>query len=274
MARALAGNHASPHAWDIDGHPAVGRIDFNYTIMPYRPAGGAWSSAHDLIKYVQLELNQGRLPSGQQLVSAKNLLARRAPNVPLGEDGSYGMGLEEEHSTGVSVVHHGGSMAGYKSDWLALPGAGVGAVLLTNADEGQSLLTPFKRRLLELLYDGEPQAATNIQAVATNSRAAVAKERPKLKLPAAPESASELAAHYTNPALGHIDVRHEGANVTFDFGLWHSRVATRVNEDSTVAFVTVDPTVDGFAFIAGTRDGKRTLLLRDAQHEYLYTEAR
>jgi CubicO group peptidase (beta-lactamase class C family) len=121
MRRALAGNHASPHALDVDGRPTVARMDGNYTVVPYRPAGGAWSSAHDLVKYVQLELAEGKLPDGRQLVSAKNLLVRRAAGVPEGEDAAYGMGLSEEHGTGVSVVHHGGSLFGYKSDWLALP---------------------------------------------------------------------------------------------------------------------------------------------------------
>ena len=93
-------------------------------------------------------------------------------------------------------------------------------------------------------------------------------------LPAAPAAAGALAARYTNPDLGHIDVRHAGADVVFDVGLWHSRMASRSNEDGTVALVTVDPTVAGFPFIVGTRDGKRILTVHDAQHDYVYTEAR
>ena len=54
------------------------------------------------------------------------------------------MGLMEDHSYGVPVVFHGGSMAGYKSNWWVLPGAGVGAVLLTNADEGRLMLQPLR----------------------------------------------------------------------------------------------------------------------------------
>ena len=242
--------------------------------MPYRPAGGAWSSAHDLIKYVQLELARGKLPDGRQLVSEQNLLARRAPGVPTGEDESYGMGLSEDHRTGVSVVEHGGSMAGYKSNILLLPDAGVGAVILTNADEGQSLIGPFKRRLLELVYDGRPEAAGNVAASAASQRASLAKERAKLVVPVAPKAAAALAARYTNPDLGHIDVRHEGGNLVFDFGLWRSAVASRENEDGTTALITFDPTSIGFPFVVGTQSGKRTLTLRDAQHEYVYVESK
>src|SRR5262249_29875554 len=93
MARAQQGNHASPHGDNIDGKPAVATMAFNYSIMPHRPAGGVWTSAHDLIRYVQLELAQGKLPDGKQLVSAENLLARRSPQIAVGESQTYGMGL-------------------------------------------------------------------------------------------------------------------------------------------------------------------------------------
>jgi CubicO group peptidase (beta-lactamase class C family) len=111
MARALRGNHASPHGDNVDGKAAVANIAFDYSIMPHRPAGGVWTSAHDLIRYVQLELAQGKLPDGKQLVSAENLLARRAPQIATGEDSTYGMGLSvDPHvccSRGGSRRQHG-----------------------------------------------------------------------------------------------------------------------------------------------------------------------
>ena len=48
MARALKANHASPHGDDVDGRPQVANMAFNYSVMPHRPAGGVWTSAHDL----------------------------------------------------------------------------------------------------------------------------------------------------------------------------------------------------------------------------------
>ena len=69
--------YAAPHADDVNGHPALADLASNYSIHFLRPAGGAWTSAHDLIRYVQLELNDGKLPNGEQLVSKKNLLIRR-----------------------------------------------------------------------------------------------------------------------------------------------------------------------------------------------------
>ena len=43
-AKALAGNHASPHGDDVDGKTRVASMDINYSIVPARPAGGVWTS--------------------------------------------------------------------------------------------------------------------------------------------------------------------------------------------------------------------------------------
>jgi CubicO group peptidase (beta-lactamase class C family) len=273
MARALHGNHASPHGDDLNGKPAVGNIAFDYSVMPHRPAGGVWTSAHDLIRYVQLELTQGKLPDGKQLVSPENLLMRRQKQVSLGEDQFYGMGLMVDSTYAVPVVHHGGSMAGYKSDILFLPDSGLGAVLLTNSDTGGMLLRPFMRRLLEVAFDGKPEAEADLAATAKNQKAALAKERERLVVPADATLVSQLAKRYTSKELGDLAVLTSAGQTTFDFGEWKSKVASRKNDDGTVSFVTIDPTNLGFEFVMGERAGKRILMIRDGQHEYVFTEA-
>jgi hypothetical protein len=50
-------------------------------------------------------------------------------------------------------------------------------------------------------------------------------------------------------------------------------VATRKNDDGTVALVTTAPGALGFTFVVTERDGKRALVVRDMQHEYVFTEA-
>ncbi len=273
MSRALQGNHASPHGDSVDGKPSLANIAFNYAVMPHRPAGGVWTSSHDLIRYVQLEINKGKLPDGKQLVSEENLLARRIPQVPLGEDAWYGMGLEVDKTWGVTVVHHGGSMAGYKSDIMLLPDAGIGAVILTNADNGGMLLRPFMRRLLEIVYDGKAEAAGDVASAATRQKANFAKERERLTIPADPVQVKALASRYISAELGDINVITRNGVTTFDFGEWKSQVASRKNDDGTMSFVTVDPTNLGFEFVVAQREGKRALIIRDGQHEYWFTEA-
>src|SRR5262249_57851251 len=176
FAKAMKANHASPHGFDVDGKTAVGKMDLNYAVVPVRPAGAWCTSPHDLARYVRLELARGKLPDGGQLVSAENLEARRRPQVLLGEDQSYGMGLMEDRTWGVDVVHHGGDLAGYHSDMMFLPEHGIGAVILTNSDPGVRLRRPLLRRLLEVVFDGRPEAAEDLVASAKLMNAQIAKD--------------------------------------------------------------------------------------------------
>ena len=273
FARALKGNHASPHALDIDGKPALALMEVNYAIVPMRPAGGAWSSVKDVLRYVQLELRKGKLPGGKALLSEDAILARRAPQISIGNDVTYGMGLEVDRTWGIPVVHHGGSMIGYKSDMMWLPEHDVGAVILTNSDTGGILLGPFQRRLLEILFDGHPEAEAQLDAQAKNLQARIAAERKRLVVPADPAFADKLAARYHNDALGDVAVSRKGAVVVFDLGEWQSPVASRKNDDGTMSFVTIAPGIEGFEFVVSDKDGARSLTVRDAQHEYVFTAA-
>ncbi|MBI1897071.1 MAG: beta-lactamase family protein, partial [Acidobacteria bacterium] len=271
--RALKGNHASPHSDDVDSRQMAATMDLNYSIQPHRPAGGVWTSAHDLIRYVQLELAKGRLPNGKVLVSESNLLARRKPYVKVGAYGSYGMGLQVDNRWGTPVVSHGGSMIGFKSDIMFLPEHGVGAVILTNADTGGLMLGSFRRRLLEVLFDGKPEAVEDLAKAAANFRAVQAKFRERLVVPAEEKAAARLAARYTSPELGELAVRRQGTATVFDLGEWRSSVASRKNDDGTISFLTIDPGTAGFEFVESKRDGKRALIVREGQHEYIFTEA-
>ena len=136
FAQALRGNYASAHSLDIDGHPALAAMAVNYSIVAVRPAGGAWSNVNDVLKYVQMELANGVLADGKRYIAADVLRERQQPQVWIGKDAVYGMGLIVDRTYGVSVVSHGGSMIGYKSNMLWLPEHGVGAVILTNSDPG------------------------------------------------------------------------------------------------------------------------------------------
>lgn len=266
IAQAERGNHARPHGVDADGNVVVARMDFNHAIFPARPAGAAWTSAGDLLKYVQMELARGKLPDGRALVSEKNLLARRAKQVAVGETGGYGMGLSINTKWNVTVLSHGGSMLGFKSDMLMLPEHGVGAVILTNGDSGAMMLGAFRRRLLEVLFDGKPEGIDNVLTSAKQWKANVAKNRERLTIPADPAAVAKLAARYHNAALGHITVKAADGATVFDFDEWKGAVASRKNDDGTISFVTIDPP-GGFEFVVAGD----TLVLRDSQHEYVFT---
>jgi hypothetical protein len=75
-----------------------------------------------------------------------------------------------------------------------------------------------------------------------------------------------------NPALGEIEVSRSGGATVFDFGEWRSPVASRKNPDGTVSFLTTATGIDGLEFVVRKTATARTLVFRDAQHEYAFTE--
>jgi CubicO group peptidase (beta-lactamase class C family) len=270
-ARALRGNHAMPHGIDIDGKPAREAMNENYSIISARPAGAAWSNVDDLLKYLAMELADGTLAGGKPYIAKDALLARRTPGVSIGADAAYGMGLFIRTKYDVTVYSHGGDLFGFHSDMMWIPTANVGAVVLTNGDLGPGIRTHFQRKLLELLYDGKPEADENVAQGAHNYFTALAAERKLLAIPAAPAAVAKLAGRYHSASLGDIAVVRKADKTTFDFGEFSSEVGTKANPDGTISFETIEPGVRGFEFVAGDAAGKPTLTLRDAQHEYVFT---
>lgn len=223
--------------------------------------------------FVRNEVTEGRLPDGRQWVARDALLARRAHGVSTGQDAWYGMGVETESIGGVEVVHHGGAVSGYKSDWAVLPAAKVGVVLLTNGENGYPLVSALRRKLLELVYDAAPQADAQVQAQAAGIAQRLAAERAAISR--APLARADLAGLYANAQLGKITVRRDAQSTVFDFGPWATDVGAKADPEARGGwdFVSIAPSeIDDLAFVPGADGGVRTLTLRDLQHAYVYRE--
>ncbi|WP_305096083.1 serine hydrolase domain-containing protein [Croceibacterium aestuarii] len=272
-AEAMAANWAQPYARGFGGPIKPVPIEWDYMVRPYRPAGGAWSTAHDMALYTLNELREGKKADGSTFVSAANLLKRRAHSVPIGEDAWYGMGLMENASKGKSIFDHGGSLLGYKSDFWFIPEDGVGAVLLTNSDTGQTLLGLFQRKLLEVLYDGKAEAAETLAAAVKLGEAARAKAFANIEENGDPEVLARLAPRYENPELGPLLITREDGKAWATFTSGKSSIGTRHNDDGTDSIVLTTPGLLGSAFVIGEKDGKRILRVLDAQHEYDFVES-
>jgi CubicO group peptidase (beta-lactamase class C family) len=272
FALAQRGDFATAHAPDVDGHMTLAEARANYSMVPIRPAGAVWSSVDDMLKYVAMELAEGTLPDGTRFIDRDILLERRVPQVVVATDVTYGMALTVDRVYGTAVVHHGGDMIGFHSDMIWLPEHGVGAVVLTNGDPGWLIRTVFRRKLLEVLFDGKPEADAQIEAQSKTFYEELAADRRLLTIPADAKATAGLAAHYANPALGTIDVDHKSAKTMFDFVVFPSEVGSRVNPDGTASLITTVPGMSGLEYVVGSATGKRTLTLRDMQHEYVFLE--
>ena len=273
-AKAQTGDYAAPHGYDIDHKVTVMGMGLNDTIVASRPAGAAWSSVNDLLKYVQMEIDHGLLPDGSRYIGEAALLQRREPQISLGVDRNYAMALMVDKSDGTTVIDHGGDMGGFHSNMMWWPEQKVGAVILTNADEGVYLRGPLKRRLMELMFDGEPQAEASAKAGAKANREGFDALRKLLQVPGDPKALAGLASRYHNDALGELVVTRKQEKVFFDVGAFSSEVVTMPQPDGSLAFVTIDPQAVGFMFVRADKDGVRSLIVRDGQHEYAFAEVK
>lgn len=270
--RGMSGNWAQPHGLGLDGKTALLPNDFNATVYPHRPAGGAFSTAADMAQYALLELTKGVGPGGRRVVSEANITERRKRGVPVGENMWYGMGLFSRMAWGVPVVTHGGTLQGYHSNFYALPDAGIGAIILTNSDPGAALLGPFLRRLMEVVYDGRPEAAADIAAAAARQQAQAAARRARLTLPGDPAVIAGLAPRYRSPEGLIVSISQRSGQPWLKAGFIEGPFGTRKNADGTVSIVSSGPGLVGFDGQVGSKDGVRILTVRDAQHDYVYRE--
>jgi hypothetical protein len=125
------------------------------------------------------------------------------------------------------------------------------------------MLGSFRRRFLEVLFDGKPEAVEDLAKAAENYKAVQAKFRERLVVPADQEAVGRLAARYTSPELGVLAVLRQGSSTVFDLGEWRSSVASRKNDDGTISFLTIDPGGDGFEFVeANATTSARSLCAR------------
>lgn len=270
---AMASNWARPHSRGFAGPVEPVPMDWNSMVYPYRPAGGAWSSAHDMALYALNELREGKRADGSTFVSSANLLKRREHSVPVGENAWYGMGLAEDASMGKSIFGHGGSLLGYKSDFWFIPEDRIGAVLLTNSDTGQALLGLFKRKLLEVLYDGKEEAEENLAANVQLGKAARERALADIIEHGDPAVLAQLAPRYENAELGPLLITRNGDTTWATFTSGKSTIGTRANDDGTHSIVLTTPGLIGSPFVIAERDGKRILRLLDAQIEYVFVES-
>ena len=133
----LAKDFAVPH----------GKNDDKVIDIPFRnidaigPAGSINSTVNDMLKWVKLHLNDGKV-GDKRVVSSKNLKKMHSPHkviesfrvtdFPQFHNPSYGLGWFIYDYDGTMVVQHGGNIDGFSALVYLLPEENIGMVLLTN----------------------------------------------------------------------------------------------------------------------------------------------
>jgi CubicO group peptidase (beta-lactamase class C family) len=267
--RVAKGDHALPHPLDLRAQPAPVPITMETWVVAVRPAGAAWSSVHDLTRVLLLELGKGRL-DGKTIVAEANLMKRRESQVKIRDDASYGLGLFVEQLNEVPVVGHGGNTGGFTADMFWLPEHDVGVAVLANAGGANAFRNAVRRRVLELLFDGSPEAVDDLAAAMQRQQKVTDEEWALVQPDPDPAWFAELSGAWAAPGLGRIELRTEKGKAIFDAGEWKVTAGKKVDRDGTVKLVTTGVPVAGLELIPRDEGGKKVLVLDAGQHSYVF----
>nr|WP_315475690.1 serine hydrolase domain-containing protein [uncultured Undibacterium sp.] len=271
MKRAQRANHAVPHGISADGKTAVTAMDLNYSLEVFRPAGGAWTSIHDMARFMQLEASAGKLPNGKQLIRAEQVLARRIPQVAAALHSYYGMGVGINQKLGITSINHTGTTFGFNSISFLVPESGIGMVAMSNTDQGVGLLNLARRRLLELVYDAKPEAESTLVKLVTQNENDGQEQR-ALVASADNSLEGQLGTHYAHPIFGKLTVSKIGNSLVFDFGEWKTRVVGRKDESGVVLFSSIDPSIGFVDFRVHNTEGTRAIVIEMGLERYQFDE--
>jgi CubicO group peptidase (beta-lactamase class C family) len=271
--RVAHGDHASPHPRDLRGEPIALAIESEAWTVPVAPAGATWSNVEDMARVIELELGKGKL-GGVQVVSEEQLLARRVPQVKISDEASYGLAWAVTREHDVDAIGHDGGTVGFNTLLQILPQHGVGIIVLTNTGDAGAFLGAVNRRLVEILFDGAPEAK---QILATRVKLDAEARTEEMKLIGEADAAwfDPLIGAWTTPGLGRIELRRDRKQgPVLDAGEWKVTVGKKTGRDGTVSLVSTGVPIVGLELVPRQADGRSVLVLDAGQHDYVFERAR
>lgn len=198
------------------------------------PAGGLWSSADDLGRWLQMLLARGAW-QGRQLIDEGTLTALMRPITPtrLAADDKalsqayYGLGWFVDTYRGRLRAYHGGNLDGFSTLVTLLPNERIGIAVLTNAG-GSGLPEALVRAVTDRLLGRSGQdwlgRAAQLREGAWGVRSRIKEIRAKRRLagsaPALP--LDRYAGRYTNAGYGDLLIVEREAGLEMIFNRIHS----------------------------------------------------
>ena len=156
----LKGNTAIPHNDVDDKVVAISYLNWDNI----GPAGSINSTASDMLKWIRLQLNNGKI-NDEQLVSVRALREMRTPQTiqgvsqfserlwPSTHFKSYGMGWGLMDYQGKKIISHSGGYDGMISYSGFVPEANLGFVILTN--KNSTLYYPLMYKILDTFLSSD-----------------------------------------------------------------------------------------------------------------------
>ena len=215
------------------GHDADGSaLPGGFETLPIMAAGGLWTTATDLARYVVAIQAAWRGTDG-------SLLGRDLAQEMLEQEiGGWGLGVAVEGTKQMPFFSHGGSGDGFKALIVGLPSLGQGAVILANGDGAGELRYEILRSIAEE-YDWPIHRGVSTYTLETGLKAG---------------QLARFEGSYSWPGGTStvVELREDGLYEQFNGGAWMRLFPLSANE-----FVTVDD--ERYRFVIAS-EGRRTVL--------------
>jgi CubicO group peptidase (beta-lactamase class C family) len=217
-------------------------------LLPVAPAGALWSNAHDMALYMITELNEGISPNGERVVSAENLKKTWEPQVEITANIRYGLGWMVDEYHGLQMIQHGGNTWGFTTDFVFLPEARLGIVVMSNARLANVFAEGVRRKLLSVVFEQESEYDKTIDYVLEQDEEGKKKLEQQLQGGYDASAVAPYLGTFSNTILGDILLAEQDGKLMLDAGEFTTELRVRVNDKGETEYVTVDPPYPDLSF--------------------------
>jgi len=271
---ALAGgNYAIPHTLMLDNTYQPMSMDLERSLVTIGPAGAHWSTLNDMARYMMTQLSDGVAPNGTRVVSAENLNVTREPQIAINANTSYGLGWMVTSYHGQPVITHGGNTLGFTSEFTFLPDADLGVIVLTNARASNLFNGNVSTRLLELVFEQEPQVEQEMDFFLEQMAQQVSELQEKIGDSVDEAAVQPFLGSYRNPVLGDADLSLEDGKLLLDVGEFVAELLPYSDPDVAFeGYVQVNAPGQGLTFRLENDDsGAPQIIFVSGAEEYTFT---
>lgn len=125
-------------------------------------AGGLVATVHELFRYARFHMGDGTAANGARLLSQESIAAMRTPRVPASGVQHIGLSWFITDLDGTRMISHGGGTHGQVTHLAIVPERKFAVAILTNSDQGGTLIYPLLDRALSLYLDLDNPKATPV----------------------------------------------------------------------------------------------------------------
>ena len=159
------------------------------------PAGGIWSTTHDLLRYARFHMDTAAVAGDANVVDPESLAQMQEPAIDVpGLSLQMGKDWFVQDVDGIRAFYHGGDTLGQHADLVMIPEQSFALAVLTN---GQGGGTPTAAAALNAALAGIPELATLSGKIGLISALAALADAPSVDLPAA--EMDEYVGRFADP---------------------------------------------------------------------------